>query len=79
MLYWFATLVDAERIQGEERYVQFLGEAAIHAAGLVAPDVIHRAREDALARLRLIERLDEDTLIAYALQRQREVRGDQVS
>lgn len=79
MLYWFATLVDAERIRGEESYVRFLGEAAIHAAGFAAPEVIHRAREDAIARLRNMPRLDEDLLIAYALQRQREVRGDPVS
>lgn len=59
--------------------MQFLGEATINAAGFVEPDRIWRAREDALARLRYVSRIDEDALIAFALQRQREVRGDKVS
>lgn len=79
MLYWFATLVDAERIEGEQSYVRFLGEAAINAVGFVHPEIIHRAREDAVARLKYIPQLDEDALIEYALQRQREVRERMVS
>lgn len=66
--------MDAERIEGEQRYVRFLGEATIHAAGFVQPELIHRAREDALARLRQhAPTMSEDELIEYALQRQREV------
>lgn len=68
--------MDAERIDGRVRHVEFLSRAAIEATGLSEPERIWRARDEAIAKLQQqAPTMSEDELIAYALRRQQEVRG----
>lgn len=69
MVYWFAMLIDAERIDRELRTLDAVEAASLNAAGFHEPHRLSHIRDARLADLSrpLVERYTAEQLIAYAM------------
>jgi hypothetical protein len=77
VLYWFAMLMDAERIERDIEEIREVRRATLGAFGFHQPEELDRIRDRALADLQMPQhRLTPAELIAYALEQQRRVKGE---
>jgi hypothetical protein len=68
VVYWFAMLIDAERIDRELRTLDAVEAASLNAAGFHEPQRLSHIRDARLADLArpLVDRWTPEQLIAYA-------------